>query len=484
MSQSMMKRWRAGPGSFPALALLVALAGPALAADPAAAPSGPALSADPVLAGYVSDALGSLPELARAQANNQADLERIPQSRAMPDPVLSLGIQNDGFRRIRIGEMESSYLSIMASQTFPWHGKRGLRGEVAGLEARLSETAVDRARLAIAADVGRAYLDLLLARDQLSLLGRVESLWTQAEAMARVRYETGDGAQSDLIRAQLERSRLKQRRWALEAEDRRRAAVLNRLRGHALDEALPVSRSLLDLPDPELPADAAAWQEAEAQSPELRRAELAAERSSRLVDLAGRDAYPDLTVSAAVMPRGDAFEPMWQAGVSFPVPVWSGSKQSRAVAENRLRQDASRQDVASVRQLLRQRVTERNLQLGALLEANRLYRTELLVQSEATVSSAMAQYQVGRTAFASVLDALGGYVADLGGYLESTAAAQRLDIARREVSLDPAAGMSAGGAGGTSVPGAGATGAGSSASAESETPPPAGAAGSSSMSKM
>lgn len=483
VSRSGMQYWRQGPGSLPALVLLMILARPVTAADPANLPSGPALADDLQLAGFVSDAIGSLPELARAQAASLADLERIPQARALPDPVLSLGIQNDGFRKIRIGEMESSYLSIMASQTFPWHGKRGLRGAVADLDARLSETVIDRARLTIRADVERAYVDLLLARDQLALLTRLESLWSQTEAMARIRYETGDGSQSDLIRAQLERSRLKLRRWAIESEDRRRSAVLNRLRGRPLDEAILTTRSLMDLPDPALPADAEAWAEAEARSPELHRAELASDRSARLVDLAGRDAYPDLTVSAAVMPRGAAFEPMWQAGLSIPIPLWSGSKQSRAIAESRLRHEASRRDAETVRQLLRQRVSERNRQLGALLESNRLYRTELLVQSDATVASTMDQYQVGRVTFASVLDALGGYVADLGGYLESIAAAQRLDIAREEASLDPTAGMSAG-LGGASMPGAGAAGAGSSVPSGDAAPQPAGATGSSSMSKM
>ncbi len=470
---------------LPLAIVLLSLAGrTALSAEPEVVPAGPPLANDPLLTGFVSEALASLPELAGAKATAAADLERVPQAGALPDPVLSFGIQNDGFREIQIGEMESSYLLFMASQTFPWHGKRGLRSDISTLEARQAEAGLERARLAIEADVGRAYVDLLLTRDQLILLGRLESLWEQAEVLARIRYESGDGAQSDLLRAQLERSRLKQRRAALTAEDRRRAVILNRLRGRPFDEALATNRSLTDLPDPGPRLESVAWREAESRSPELRRSQLAVERSTRLIDLAGKDAYPDLTVSAGVMPRGAAFDPMWQAGVSFTVPLWSGSKQSRAIAESRLRETASVHDVEAIRQLLRQRVTERLAVLSALVEANHLYRSELLVQSEATVSSTMTQYQVGRVTFASVLEALTGYLADVESFLESVATTQRVDIALAEVSLDPVGGMAPGGAGGASVPGAGGMGSASSPSMGEGSSQPAGAAGTASASGM
>ena len=67
------------------------------------------------------------------------------------------------------------------------------------------------------------------------------------------------------------------------------------------------------------------------------------------------------------------------------------------------------------------------------------------------------QYEVGRLPFASVLEALGSYVADRGSYLESVAEAQRVAIAQREVSLEPIA-AAAGGMASAAVPGAGAQG--------------------------
>src|SRR5215471_10796705 len=231
----------------------------------------------------VSEALDTNPDYARAKAAVEADRERVPQVGALPDLILSLGIQNDSFTAIKIGEAETSWYWIVASQAFPWFGKQGLRREVATLQARQAEADLSRTRLAIEANVRRAYLDLLLIRDQLGLLSKLEVLWAQSEDLARARYETGQGAQSDLLRAQLERSRLRQRRWALGAEERRRLEVLNRLRTTPLDTPVSTSGSVSDLRDPELPSSSEAIADAEARSPELARAQLTAEESGQRI---------------------------------------------------------------------------------------------------------------------------------------------------------------------------------------------------------
>jgi outer membrane protein, heavy metal efflux system len=443
-------------GNRLALLLLVFAAPRIAAAEPALPPSGPTLADDPVLRTLVGEALQGRPELAQVRAQIRAEQERVPQASTLPDPTLALGIQNDGFSGIQLGKMETSYVLIMASQTFPWAGKRGLRGEVAGLGKREAEADLQRVLLSVVAEVDRAYVDLLLVRDQIRLLAKLESLWTQSEGISRIRYESGEAAQSDLLRAQLQRNRLRQQRWELEAEEHRRVAVLNRLRGHPLADPVATTRTLADLPDPVLPDPEQAVKAALAGSPEVQKAMLAGEQADRRVALASRERWPDVTVNAGIMPRGGGFPVMWQAGVALNLPIWSAQKQSRVMAENRARGDSARDGAEAIRQLLRQRVSERRAVLGALVEANRLYRSGLLVQSEATVSSTLAQYRVGRVSFASVLEALAGYLSDLNGFLGSVATAQKIAVAEQEISLD-APGGPAGGWGGSPMPGAGAT---------------------------
>ena len=433
------------------------------------------LPTDPVLAELIERSLAARPELRQAEAGLRAERERVPQAGALPDPVLSLGIQNDGFKEITVGKMETSFYQVMLSQGLPWPGKRGLRTDVARLSADAAGAALARARLTTEADVRRAYLDLLLTRDRLALLKRLEEIWQTSAGIARVRYEAGDGAQSDVLRAQLELNRLRQRRWALESQERTGVQTLNRLRGRPVDEPLATSVSVRALAVPELPSREAALADALERSPELAEARLGAARASKSAALAERERYPDLGVNAGIMPRGQ-FEPMWLAGLSVGLPVWSARKQSRAVAESRARAEAGARGAETIEQVLRLRVAERQSAYEALLETIRLFREGLLVLSRATADSTLAQYRVGKVTFASVLEANAGYVNDEDGYLAALADAVRIAIAAAEVSLEPAGPLGAGGSmGGGSVPGAGAAGRAGMGSAAPAAAPAAGA---------
>jgi outer membrane protein TolC len=400
--------------------------------------------------------------------------------------VLTLGIQNDGFKGIQVGKMETSYYQVMVSQGLPWPGKRGLRQEVARLGANQAESSVSRLRLGTEAEVRRAYLDLLVVRERLLLLADLERIWQRSTGSARARYEAGDGAQSDVLRAQLEVNRLQQRRSAMRAEEAARTQALNRLRGHPLDEAVASGAAVRELPLPVLPDPAAAVADAEARSPELAGARVAADQAQAQVRLAQRDRYPDLSVQVGVMPRGK-LDPMWTAGVSVGLPIWSGQKQGRAVAESEARASGSAQGTEAVAQVLRLRVAERRSALASLLETIQIYRQGLLVQSQATTESTLSQYRVGKVTFASVLEANAGFLSDQEAHLLSMADAQRIAIASAEVSLDPVGSAGpAGGLGGAAVPGAGAAGGGgmSSGGGSSSAAAPAAASSSSSSGGM
>ncbi|WP_242344328.1 TolC family protein [Anaeromyxobacter terrae] len=455
------------------IAALLLLAPQARANAQADASAGLALPSDPVLAALIEQSLAARPELRQANAAVRAERERIPQAGALPDPVLTLGIQNDGFKEIMVGKMETSFYQVMVSQGLPWPGKRGLRTDVARLAADEAGASLNRARLTTEADVRRAYLDLLLTRDRLDLLARLERIWITSAGFARSRYESGDGVQSDVLRAQLEQNRLRQRRWGLEAQERTTLQTLNRLRGKPVDEPISTSTSVRDLTLPELPAADAALADALARSPELAQARLGAARAEKSVALARRERFPDLSVNAGVMPRGQ-LEPMWQAGISVGLPVWSYRKQNRAVAESEARAEAGVSAAQAIEQVLRLRVAERRAAYTAVADTARLFREGLLVQSQATADSTLAQYRVGKVTFASVLEANAGYIADEDGFLAAVADAQRIAISEAELSLDPVGVAGAGGAiaaGG--MPGAGAAGGGGAGMASAAAAPAA-----------
>jgi outer membrane protein TolC len=341
--------------------------------------------------------------------------------------------------------METSFYSVAFTQPFPWPGKRGLRMEVAALNVGLSEATRSRVRLGLEADVRRGYAALLLIRDQKALQSQQALFLEQAERLARTRYEVGQGSQGDLLRAQVERTRIQLAVWALEAEEKMALAALNRLRQHDSAEPIPTTAPLTELPEPDLLTPEAV----EARSPELAGATASVKQTERQLDLAKLDRRPDFAVTAGLMPRG-ALDPMWQVGVSISLPIYGRSKQQRAVAEHEHHRQGQDAEVQSVRTLLRQRTAEREIQIQSLRRTRDLYRDGLLVQSEANFKAALAQYEGGRGSFLGALEALNGWVGDQGAFLQTLGQLQAQHIALREAALGPTAPINGGSLGSAS----------------------------------
>lgn len=448
-----------------AVAMLALSSGPAVAQASESSPSkfhsdvgsaNTSVPLDPLLAQLIAQSLAARPEIAGAKASVQADRERIPQAGAMPDPMLQVGIQNDGFTSIEVGRMPTSFYSIMAAQTFPWPGKRSLQRQIVENGAQQGDFGVQRARLSTEAEVRRAYLSLILVRDRLEILDRLEKIWERSSGIARIRYEAGQGIQSDVLRSRLELERLKQKRLALRVEERIRVQQINRLRAHRLDEAIVTTVHVRDLPAVSLGDESTVVREALTRSPELGAAKLRVAQSQKSIALAQKSYYPDITVSAGLMYRGTMMPPMWQLNFAGPIPVFSGSKQSRSVAENEARRVANQQSGDEIEQVLRLRVQERQAALASLRDMARVYQSGLLQQAEATIDSTLSQYAVGKVSLVSVLEANASYLNDVDGYLQTLADAQRVQIDAGEVSLQSTPlssnpGMNSGGMGSAST---------------------------------
>ena len=440
------------------------------------------LPSDPVLASLLRETLERSPDLAQASDLVAAEMERIPQAGALPDPTLSLGIVNDGFKQIQVGKMETSYYQVMVTQPFLWPGKRGMKADVARLGAEASGAGLARQRLTLKADVKRAYFALLLARDQLRLLELQAPLLEQGEAIARTRYEAGQGSQVDVLRAQLARTRLAQTRLTLQSEERTTLANLNRLRAQPPEAPIPTTLSLGQMPEPSPIHPAEAIEVTLQESPELNAAQWGFQQAERSLELAKLNRRPDFSVSAGVMPRG-SFDPMWTVSVGISLPIWSRNKQQRAVVEQDLRRRAQGSEVEGLRHLLSERIHERASQLDATLAMLSLYREGLLVQSENTFKASLAQYESGRTPFASALEALNAWIADQSGMLQAQAQAQAIVIAQEEWTLGPTPAI---GATGLSAASMGASGGGAAtpsmgSSKSGATPASASESGASSM---
>ena len=404
---------------------------------------------DPVKDALVSEALRKNPDLLALQDAVLAARARPDQARALSDPMLSVVYTNDGWSP-SLGTQPMTTLGFMGSQELPWPGKRGLRGDVAAREADQVEQQLERARLGVVAAVKRAYSGLVLSRELLELVREQEQLWRQIEGVARARYAVGQGAQPDVLRVQIEVTRVEQLRTEQQAEAQIRAAELNRLTGRPATSPVETRARLVLHPiaeDLERAVERLAG-----ISPELRSAAVVQQRASSLVALASKEFKPDFSVQAGYMNRG-GLDPMWQAGVGVTLPL-NRKRLSSGQAEAEAQVRASARLAEAVRLQLRYRTEERLAQLEATQKIAGLYGQGIIPQDRMAVDAAVANYQTGKVPFIAVLEALTTLYNDRATHLTLLANQARIRASLEEASLESTSSLAAAGASGMAAAGA------------------------------
>ena len=379
-------------------------------------------SSNPQLDQVIRDALAANPQLKASRAAIYAERAKVPQAGALPDPMVSLGYQNDGFRKLTYGDSGFAFAQLGVSQAFPYPGKRRLREQIAQAGVAAADAASERVRLDLIAEVKRAYFDLLRVRGQRALLDAQANLWDQVAKATQARVEAGTGATADLLRAQLEQTRLKQRGADLEGRTAALEAELNRLAGHAPGSSIEADAKLESLALPDLMDETQAANRAGENSPELSEARHHLVHYQQQVDLAKLDLRPDFTVGASVMPQG-SLPGMWSVSVGFNVPLWSGRKQKQAVAEARAQAEVEDFRISDLEQRLASLTRARSARLLADLQVARLYQNGLLAQSDAAYQASLSQFATGSASFRQVLEALSDRLKDRNDYLDALAQA-------------------------------------------------------------
>jgi outer membrane protein TolC len=231
-------------------------------------------------------------EITAAKARARAAAQRPAIVSALDDPSVSFSLDHVPFNG-----MGADY-SVTFQQSFPLSRVRGNRKRRAEANLRRELAEVDRAALDVELDAAQAFWMLAEARATAEIVANQKALADQLVNAATARYAATTGTQSDVLRAQIEVSRLDAEQRATAAEVRAAEVMLNTSLSRAADAQVPdldarVSDLVPPAPDaivhaaeqrPELRAGRAEIDEAEA--------EIRVMRSMYGADLAKRIALP------------------------------------------------------------------------------------------------------------------------------------------------------------------------------------------------
>ena len=336
------------PRTLAALFIVLASRGPAVAAEPEAAP--PLLSIETL----TSEVLGSNPELNfyRAEiAAAQAGV-RVAGSTGNPELAVQAGRKRThDSTGVLVGEGTS--WSVSVSQTFDWPGRLALRKAVANREVALAELGLARFQTALASRARTLAFGLLAAQEKAAAAAEVAERFRALKETFLARDPAGLTPLLDT--RVIEAQELALQRRATEASLAAQAALveLNQLRG--LPAQTPGRTSggkWVFHPAPPLDELLAAARE---NHFEFRSRKLELEQQGFTVQLARHDRHPSFTVSPYVTRESsDSRDTTIGLGLSVPLPLSSRNRAGVDVAEARRRQ-------AETAVLIAQREMEREI---------------------------------------------------------------------------------------------------------------------------
>jgi len=291
-----------------------------------------------------------------------------------------------------------AYIGFGGSQELPYPGKRDLRGKVAEKEIVVSRAEVGMTLADVLERVKTAYFTLARAQAVLDLLERNRQAVDDIEQAAQIRYRVGTGTQQDLLRAQLERTRLLNDIAMQQRDLRQVQALLRALLNRPLDSPDMVAEPLTPRLLTNLDSQVVGIME---QNPELQIRQAEIEKASTEVQLANREMKPDFGVQYMWQHTSDRFRDYYMATFSVKLPNRGRVNAALSQAEAR-KQQLELQRQAQLKQLQGD-VAEQLAAIHTLEEQLTIYREGLVPQSEAAFNAGMAGYRAGRQEYQSLL---------------------------------------------------------------------------------
>lgn len=362
------------------------------------------LSADsPALKAMIAQAIDHNPDIQAMEYSLKSADYRVPQQASLPDPMVMVGYQNDGFERFSYGESAGSQLMFSYAQTFPAgsvlaHKKRAAECERDSMAASL---AVLKAKTA--ASVTELYWDLFFNDRLLDILHNRAALVDCLEKAALAKYSAGLGMQQDVLMAQIEKYEIAEKEALVLQEIASRKAMLQAELGRvALDafsisstsEATVFNASLNELLD-----------HAQTAAPLIQEKQALLDAQDAAVMLARNSYFPDYTLNAGYFPRGTLM-PMWSLSLTMPLPMSAAQKQDNAVKESTAAFARAQRDLLAAILRVKASINENYAMIKASEKLMVLYKDGLILKNTQNFDGLLASYSTGKIELVTLVSTL------------------------------------------------------------------------------
>ncbi|MCP1727556.1 outer membrane protein TolC [Natronospira proteinivora] len=356
---------------------------------------------------------------------------------ALPDPEITVGLQNLPVDSFNLNEDRMSSLMIGARQRFPAGESRTLSRERGMRAAEALEAEVSAREREVLRQVRRAWVAWAYTRQQL-MLAREESADFEALVeVTRSRYRSGLGSQRDLSRSRLELAAVEERILTLESEQAAARAELARWVGSLASGTEP---GQADLP---MPKSLTVMNERLLEHPSLQAEAHRLKAAETEVDLARQSYRPEWMMEGSYGHRrasdmdGGRASDMASLMVGFSLPLFTRDRQDRVLSASRSEAQAVHYRRMDQIHVLQGELESEYARYQRRLELADLYESSLLAEAAENLELEFSAYRADRGDFRDVIRAR---VDELDYRLRLLNVQQQIDESRIE--LDYLAGES------------------------------------------
>lgn len=380
---------------------------------------------------FVRAVLRRNPSLESARQALRAAIARVRQAGTFEDPMVDAGIAplSLGSSRARVG------YEVAISQRLPWFGKRGLEAAAAQAEAEAARSDFEAARRELALAAVNLYEQYYVAEHSIQVNAHHREVVGILRASAAAQLEAGRGSLQDPLAAEAMLAQMERDSLMLASERQVTIAQMNELLHRGPEERLPPtpeSPPLLPGPDARSPAELE--REATSERAEIAAARLRARAAGARADRAGREYFPDFTVSTSYSSMWDMPEHRWMVGLGFNLPLFAGGRAAAGEEAQAMRAQFE-SDAARLADSARAQAFIAWRQLGESKQVLELFETRLIPVARAQVDAARAGFITSRNPFNAVMDAEQNFRQVELAYLVA-----RADWNKRRAELDRAVG--------------------------------------------
>ncbi len=366
----------------------------------------------------IHDAVLHNPEIKAARAEWEAVKKQIPQSWALPDPMIGMDVMGS-MVETRVGPEKQRF---MVQQVIPFPLKLYERYKISKAEAEAAQ-ARTRAKIHdVIRDVRNTYSELYETDAALQVIHEIQDVLKKIEEIAQTKYSNESAGQRDVAKAQAEVSMSLEQIYMLE----QRRASLTGLLNELLDRSPLLEFGALEKPEkPEVKSNLLElFQRASTNRGDLQADSAEVKKSKHSQTLAKLEYLPDLDASFVYtqVGNGTTTEDMdgrdsWMFPLRVNVPLWQNriipmiQQANREVeaAEARL-QGTKNKTFYEVKDAFTRYQTASKIVL--------LYETAVIPQAKLALTSDQAGYEAGRSGFLDLLDSQRVYLNAQMSYLK------------------------------------------------------------------